>query len=114
MSQKRRKRGNPTFAGEKSAILSCALIVTLVLFLGMLADPQSGQIRDQRAAWLGMAALPVAIAAVIYVEYRSRNRHRLPGRRERPHQNHDVCRGTETAAARREPLLYNKQRNQRS
>jgi membrane associated rhomboid family serine protease len=59
---------------EKSAIASGALIVAFLLFLGTLAEPQTGRIRDQIAAWLAIFGLPFAIAAVFYVEYSFRNR----------------------------------------
>ena len=69
-----RKTAGSALAYEKSAVAAGALIVVFLFFLGMLAEPQSGEIRNQRAAWLAFLALPFAIAAVFYVEYRFRNR----------------------------------------
>jgi hypothetical protein len=59
---------------EKSAAASSALIVAFVLLLGTLAEPESGLIHDQRTAWLALAGLPFAIAAIFCVEYKVRNR----------------------------------------
>jgi hypothetical protein len=64
-----------TLPYEKSAIASAVLIVAFLLFLGTLAEPQTGRIFHQQAAWFAILGLPLAIAAVVYVEYRSRNRH---------------------------------------
>ena len=63
-----------TLPYEKSAIASGALIVAFLLFLGTLAEPQTGRIQDQLAAWVAISGLPFAIAAVFYVEYRFRIR----------------------------------------
>ena len=46
------------------------LIVTFVFFVGALADPETGRIQDQLAAWLALIVLPVAVMAVFYIEYR--------------------------------------------
>ena len=72
--RQRRKIGTSPLAYEKSAIGSGVLIVVFLFFLCSLAEPQSGEIRDQRAAWLAILGLPIAIGAVFYVEYRFRNR----------------------------------------
>ena len=57
-------------AYEKSVIVSAALIVVFVFFLGALAEPETGRIQDQRAAWLALIGLPVAIAVVFYIGYK--------------------------------------------
>jgi hypothetical protein len=87
MPKRRRKCEDLTFPYEKSAIASGALIVAFLLFLAMLAEPQSGRIRDQRAVWVAMIALPFAIAAVFYVEHRLRNRHRSARKNRTPEGN---------------------------
>jgi hypothetical protein len=64
-------------------IASFALIVAFLFFMGMLAEPQTGRIPDQRAAWLALIVLPVAVAAVFYIEYKVQNR-RIASRKRRP------------------------------
>lgn len=65
-----RTAARTTFAYEKSLIVSAALIVVCVFFLGALAEPETGRIQDQGAAWLALIVLPVAVVAVFYIEYR--------------------------------------------
>ncbi len=74
MSKKTQKCEGVAFPYENSAIVSGAFIVAFLLSIDMLADPHSGQIKDQRLAWLVMALLPVLIATVFCVEYRLRNK----------------------------------------
>jgi hypothetical protein len=62
---------------ERSAIVSGVLIVTFLLFLGAFAEPQTGRIRNQVAAYLAIFGLPLAISVAFYIEYRFRNR-RMP------------------------------------
>lgn len=84
VSKRNRRKGEGTaFAYEKSALVSFALIVAFLFVLGMLAEPQTGRIRDQRAAWLALIGLPVAVAAVFYIEYRVHNK-RVSSRKRRP------------------------------
>jgi hypothetical protein len=66
---------------ERSAIVSGVLLVAFLLLLGALAEPQTGRIQNQVAAWLAIFALPFTIAAVFYVEYRFRNRRTTSPRR---------------------------------
>jgi hypothetical protein len=71
----RRKGQEKAFAYEKSAIFSAVLIVAFVFVLGALADPQTGRIENQRAAWLALIGLPVAVAVVFYIEYKVHKKH---------------------------------------
>jgi hypothetical protein len=67
-----------------------ALIVAFLFFMGMLAEPQTGRIQDQRAAWLALIGLPVAVAAVFYIEYRFRNKRMASSKRSSPKSNLSV------------------------
>jgi hypothetical protein len=76
-----------TLPYEKSAIVSGALIVASLLLLGTLAEPQTGRIENQIAAWLAIFGLPFAIAAVFYGEYRLRNKRTPSPRRSSSKSN---------------------------
>ena len=69
---------------ERSAIISGVLLAALPLFLGTLAEPQTGRIRNQVAAYLATFGLPFLISAVFYIEYRFRNRRTASFRRRSP------------------------------
>jgi hypothetical protein len=66
----RRKGKEKALAYEKSAIVSAMLIVAFLFVVGALADPETGRIQDQLAAWIALIVLPIAVVAVFYIEYR--------------------------------------------
>jgi cobalt-zinc-cadmium efflux system outer membrane protein len=88
-SKKRIHRSdNLAFPYAKSVVASCGLVVAFILALAMLADPQSGDFRAPGLAALLLASLPTTIVAVIYLEFRWRNKRRKPERanqRKRAH-----------------------------
>jgi hypothetical protein len=75
----------PDFPYGRSVIASSALLLASMLVLGLLSDPQSGQVRTPYLAWLTVAALPIAIGVVFFAEFRWRNKHTLGGG-ERAHR----------------------------
>ena len=86
-ARRARQSREAVFPYQKSLLVSSALIVALVLILGTLADPRSGQIRAPYWAWLALAVFPASVAAVFSIEYRMRNKRGVTCKRRSPESN---------------------------
>lgn len=71
MSKSRIRRSvRPSFPFGKSVVVSSGLIVAFMLFLAVLADPRSGEIKSPALAYSALGVTVLAIVAAFYTEFR--------------------------------------------
>ena len=87
MSKSRNRRTvKPSFPFGKSVIVSGGLIVAFMLFITLIADPRSGEIKSPTLAYSALGVTVLAVETAIYIEFRFLRKRRTAngGRIEKP------------------------------